>query len=320
MGELADTIGSLRFPSYEDGAKDSSGVGDYPLSDGGIHPSASSSSDEMGRSFSWSDISDEDIDGNRMKRSIEQKMGSGGRRREPRLHGRSVAAAAAPVNDVGRRRSGARRTTSAQSPNRGSTGMPYQTLSSGRQDDLALKQIQHGEQLRLDRPTFQRAEHVLDDDFLLLSAVDEADAFAAVGVELMHLLRYVCVNVIAVRKICKKHDRLLANRMLGGYYHRLREQHRVSEAAFKKLGLRRKKGGRVRQAQQGLSGLDGGASSGQTPLLGRMFASSMDNELEGNLDKLVGVLDTKIQKLANSTTIEMISSVLAFALAEYEIS
>ena len=30
---------------------------------------------------------------------------------------------------------------------------------------------------------------MLDDDFLLLSAVDEADAFAAVGVELMHLLR-----------------------------------------------------------------------------------------------------------------------------------
>ena len=58
---------------------------------------------------------------------------------------------------------------------------------------------------------------MLDDDFLLLSAVDEADAFAAVGVELMHLLRYICVNVIAVRKICKKHDRLLANRMLGGY-------------------------------------------------------------------------------------------------------
>jgi len=28
-----------------------------------------------------------------------------------------------------------------------------------------------------------------------------------------------CVNIIAVRKICKKHDRLLSNRMLGDYYH-----------------------------------------------------------------------------------------------------
>lgn len=165
---------------------------------------------------------------------------------------------------------------------------------------------------------------MLDDDFLLLSAVDEADAFAAVGVELIHLLRYICVNVIAVRKICKKHDRLLANRMLGGYYHRLRQQRRETEKAFKRLGLGaggRGKSGRSRQSPQGLSGLDGGAASGQAPLLGRMFASTtMGNELEGNLDKLVGVLDMKIQQLANSTTIEMISSVLAFALSEYEIT
>jgi hypothetical protein len=172
---------------------------------------------------------------------------------------------------------------------------------------------------------FLQAEHVLDDDFLLLSAVDEADAFAAVGVELMHLLRYICVNVIAVRKICKKHDRLLANRMLGGYYHRLRQQRRETEKAFKRLGLGaggRSKSSRPRQSPQGLSGLDGGAASGQVPLLGRMFASTIGigNELEGNLDKLVGVLDTKIQQLANSTTIEMISSVLAFALSEYEIT
>lgn len=27
------------------------------------------------------------------------------------------------------------------------------------------------------------------------------------------------MNIIAVRKICKKHDRLLSNRMLGDYYH-----------------------------------------------------------------------------------------------------
>lgn len=164
---------------------------------------------------------------------------------------------------------------------------------------------------------------MLDDDFLLLSAVDEADAFAAVGVELMHLLRYICVNVIAVRKICKKHDRLLANRMLGGYYHRLRQQRRETEKAFKRLGLGaggKSRSGRSRQSPQGLSGLDGGAVSGQAPLLGRMFASTIGNELEGNLDKLVGVLDMKIQQLANSTTIEMISSVLAFALSEYEIT
>lgn len=32
-------------------------------------------------------------------------------------------------------------------------------------------------------------------------------------------LSFRCVNIIAVRKICKKHDRLLSNRMLGDFYH-----------------------------------------------------------------------------------------------------
>ena len=44
----------------------------------------------------------------------------------------------------------------------------------------------------------------MGEDLLLLSAVDEADGFTAVGVELMHVLRYVCVNLVAVRKICRK--------------------------------------------------------------------------------------------------------------------
>lgn len=51
----------------------------------------------------------------------------------------------------------------------------------------------------------------------------------AVGVELMHVLRFICVNLIAVRKICCKHDRLLMNRMLGGYYHRTRGQAAIED-------------------------------------------------------------------------------------------
>ena len=39
-----------------------------------------------------------------------------------------------------------------------------------------------------------------------------------------HVLIFRCVNIIAVRKICKKHDRLLSNRMLGDYYHKQRKQ------------------------------------------------------------------------------------------------
>lgn len=316
MGELADTIGCLRFPTYDDASMDNASFGEYPLSDGGMHPSGSSSSDSMGDS--WSDSSNEKAARDMLAMDMQRHApASSDRRRRSR-----------PTTTGSNEGRKDRRGVRGRGANASTRGVPQQNLSNDHQDDLVVRQIQHGEQLRTARPTFQRAEHVLDDDFLLLSAVDEADAFAAVGVELMHLLRYICVNTIAVRKICKKHDRLLANRMLGGYYHRLREQRKINEKNFKKLGLRTGHG-RFRghnksllawQKQEGLSGLDGGASDGQAPLLGRMFASSTGNELEGNLDKITGVVDVRVQELANSSTIEMISSVLAFALAEYEIS
>ena len=144
MGELADTVGSLRFPSYDDGTFGNKG--DYPLSDGGIHPSASSS-DEFGRTSSWSDSSSEKRDDERIKMRLEQKMNTGGTNRGPR---RSVAAVAASVT---KRRSSLRRTSDNQvSPHQGVPGYP--TLTS--EQDLALKQIQHAEQLRMARPTFQR--------------------------------------------------------------------------------------------------------------------------------------------------------------------
>jgi hypothetical protein len=51
---------------------------------------------------------------------------------------------------------------------------------------------------------------MVGEDSLLVSAVDKADAYSAVRVELMHILKYICVTVIAgVSKICQKHDRLL---------------------------------------------------------------------------------------------------------------
>lgn len=148
MGELADTVGSLRFPSYDDGT-----IGnkrDYPLSDGGIHPSASSSSDEFGRTISWSESSSEDRDDERIKMRLEQKMNVSGRNRGPR---RSVAAVAASVTAASKRSSSLRRTPDNQvSPHQGIPGYP--TLTSDQ--DLVLKQIQHAEQLRMARPTFQR--------------------------------------------------------------------------------------------------------------------------------------------------------------------
>eukprot|EP00957_Ditylum_brightwellii_P050925 3862566-Ditylum_brightwellii.AAC.1 len=81
------------------------------------------------------------------------------------------------------------------------------------------RQICQNEHLQLSWSMFQMSDNVIGEDFLLLSAVDEADAYVMVAVELMHLLRFIYVNVTATQKICKKHDQLLAYRMLGGYYH-----------------------------------------------------------------------------------------------------
>lgn len=70
------------------------------------------------------------------------------------------------------------------------------------------------------RPMF--TDHFLGEESILVSAVDEVDAYVQVGIEVLHLLRYICVNAMAARKILKKHDKLLANRMMGSHYKRLR--------------------------------------------------------------------------------------------------
>ena len=46
----------------------------------------------------------------------------------------------------------------------------------------------------------------------------------------MHLLKYVSVNIIAARKICQRHDRLLSNRMLGGFYNSLAAETKQSQS------------------------------------------------------------------------------------------
>jgi hypothetical protein len=42
-------------------------------------------------------------------------------------------------------------------------------------------------ELRNTRPVFLRNDHILGEDMLLISAVEEADGYTAVGVELMHV-------------------------------------------------------------------------------------------------------------------------------------
>lgn len=147
------------------------------------------------------------------------------------------------------------------------------------------KQIMLRDRLRISKPMFQKADF-LGEDFSLLSAVDEADAYVAVGVELMHLLKYVSVNIISVRKICRKHDRLLSNRMLGGYYQQLAMETNKSHGNNKQHHLFHLNEARPRQ-----------------------FGSY-----------IVGLYDIKIQNIANSTTMETVSSSLALALADFEAS
>jgi hypothetical protein len=225
MGELSDTIGNLRFPFYEE--DDSASFHgwtttrnhDYPLSNGGgMHSSDSSSDDDV--SLSWSSEDENEI--------VE--------RRKSMMNSH-------PYNHSRRRRRGRRINSGSRDdrPRKSRSEDSEDTLNSrGYADFLASdpnKVLQHSEDLRVKRPIFQRSDYVVGEDFSLLSAVDEADAFTAVGtwyiaflfdyyrftwylsshyflnivayiffkgVEMLHLLKYICVNVIAIRKLCLK--------------------------------------------------------------------------------------------------------------------
>jgi len=181
MGELTDTIGSLRFPS--DQMEYNRQNNDHL----GIHPSGSSSSDEGPDHLSTSS--------NEKSRDDEKFIS----KMKPPLFPR---------------RKKDTRVDKAQE-------------DEDHVKKSAWRQIKIGEQLRKGRHLFQRSDYVLGEDFLLLSAVDEADAYTTVGVEFLHLIRYICINAVAVRKLCMKHDRLLASRMLGGYYHRRSQSSRT---------------------------------------------------------------------------------------------
>jgi hypothetical protein len=229
LGELADTAGSLRFPSHEDG--------EY---DGGMHQSSSSSEDEQS--------------------SAESTVVSAARALSPTYNIRNATDLFASKETK-----------------------PKQKRAFA----AVQRQINNFAAMRKRKPIFQRMDHIVGEDLLLLSAVDEADGYTAVGVELMHVLRYISVNVIAVRKICLKHDRLLMNRMLGGYYHHKRNRKRGEKRTKTNLG--------------------GSLSLG-------------DHREDDGVEKLVGVYDLKIQSLANSPTVQVISSCIALALSEYEVS
>ncbi|KAK1740900.1 SPX domain-containing protein [Skeletonema marinoi] len=232
LGELSDTIGCLRYSSYEDGQDDRKA---HPhLADGGIHQLSSSDEEDGGGHHASDASSSSDGEAQNLDITIEQ-------------------------------------------------------------DAATRRQIITRDRMRMMRPLFQKADF-LGEDFSLLSAVDEADAYAAVGVELMHLLKFVCVNIIAVRKICKKHDRLLSNRMVGGYYKRLAAEAKKSQ----------NQGGYHHQFHW------------NEPQFGGTLSNPGDPASTGGY--IYGIYDTKIQHIANSTTMQTVSSSLSIALADFEAS
>lgn len=297
LGELADTAGSLRFLSSDENVgmySANTASYEYPLSDGGIHPSASSSSDEGAGggyhsnnkgAFPWSDSSSEDEIGSKASQSARldiAKTFSSADGYSARTDHRENLTEPSVFSDF----------RSKQAPEVRRPGRPTFTETQEK-FEATTRKIAHFQEIRRERSIFQRNDDIVGEDLLLISAVDEADAFSAVGVELLHILKYICVNLIAVRKICKKHDRLLMNRMLGGYYHRKRTTRSQEDTTLG--GLIAHVAGDIYEAHPDLIGVV-------------------------NNGKLIGIYDSKIQQLANSRTVKVVSSCLALALSEYEVS
>ncbi len=117
-------------------------------------------------------------------------------------------------------------------------------------------------------------------DGLFTGALDDLDSYSALGVELLHLLRFVCVNAMAVRKILKKHDKLLAQQRLGGYYQsedaKEKKKHKIDRSKLP-------------------------------------FGSNPSH-------RLVGAADVQLQHLANSDSIAGITASLDAALSNISLS
>ena len=309
LGELADTAGSLRFPSYDEeyasnhpsitglNTTNMTGVAtgnDYEFGDGGMHPSASSSSDDQynaGNSY-----------GRQLQQQQQQQMNqqpwfSDSSEDENDDQSNHLVTTINSLSNHNVSSAGGISKTDTTSSNSVKIGTTAATTRSKEADHLRYiqRQIAHFTELRKRRAIFQRNEQILGEDMLFLSAVEEVDGYTAVGVELLHTLKYICINLIAVRKICRKHDRLLMNRMLGGYYHRLRKR-KTNIAGVQTLG------GMV------------------TQISGDIYEAHPSVLVQRNHFKLVGVYDFRLQNLANSRTVQVVSSCLALSLSEYEVA
>jgi hypothetical protein len=247
------SLGSLRFPSLDEEYGSSNGmrrnnnqsteksrhkkhVPYYPFNNGGMHPSASSSSDEGG-SAEDSECED-DKECLPTNRPLPTHRMPSPAKQHPSLY----------TEDL---------TENLSRPDAGSS-MVYP-----RPDpiDSVRRQLAHFAELRKSRSVFCRNDQILGEDMLFLSAVEEADGYTAVGVELLHVLKFINVNLIACRKICRKHDRLLMQRMVGFYYKKIQsrdglpcDRHWHSEDAKTLGGLLARVSGEIYEAHPALIG------------------------------------------------------------------
>ena len=227
LGELSDTIGSLRFAEQDHNPTSDFAENEYQfISGGSVNGASSSSSSEESAANDAPCFSEEEKD---------------------------------------------KRQYSPQNP-------PSPATNEKRKRKKATL---IGRKKKWNRPVFQRSEQVIGEDSLLLAAEDELDAYTAVGVELLHLIRFISVNSISIRRIVKKHDKLLSNRMLGGYYHKMKTKQRESI---------------------------------------KSLSSAIDVIMNRNNNKLLGVLDKQIQDLANCSVVQTISSSMISALSEFQTS
>jgi hypothetical protein len=172
----------------------------------------------------------------------------------------------------------------------------------------AIRQINLSEDLRKSRPIFQRSEQIFGEDFTLLSAVDEAESYTAVGVELLHILRYLCINTIAIRKLCQKHDRLLTNRMLGGYYKRFRQGNNGD--VFYNDENHTQRTPKRRNVK----------NHGSFHTIYRDYSVKSRQVQSNGSHFLVGTYDSHIQNLCNISSANTLAESLSMALSEFEIS
>ena len=87
--------------------------------------------------------------------------------------------------------------------------------SSNEKDAAMRRQLAVRDRLRISRPLFQKAGF-LGEDFSLLSVVDESDAYTAIGVELMHLLKFVYVGVTILHYTSRLYVQLLHLLLVSG--------------------------------------------------------------------------------------------------------